>query len=234
MTDTVHGLQLIARHYTSDFALFEVTEKIPRSYNVYLSGWSRLEYLEAKTMKLVQGMINGKPKRRRLQELIHSTLKSKDTKKSLEESVIVGIHHPMADYKKISISSTEHLSLDCWSECFTKSMAEKNLVEASFSSSNFLPFHWKIQPWLNGTTEPGSSGSGLFNAQGQVIGQLHGGNAVCYNSKGYDLFGAFGASWSRGILETVLVQGLKITLILIYMTLQISKEDTYIMKSKWE
>lgn len=38
---TAHGVNLLARNSYSDFALFEVVEKIPESYSVFLSGWSR-------------------------------------------------------------------------------------------------------------------------------------------------------------------------------------------------
>ena len=30
------------------------------------------------------------------------------------------------------------------------------------------------------------------------MGQLHGGSASCYNTKGYDIYGALHASWSAG------------------------------------
>jgi len=36
---TAHGMKLLAQWDKSDFALFEVQERIPPSYNVYLSGW---------------------------------------------------------------------------------------------------------------------------------------------------------------------------------------------------
>lgn len=36
---TAHGLKYIKQDATSDFALFEVIEAIPQSYNVYLAGW---------------------------------------------------------------------------------------------------------------------------------------------------------------------------------------------------
>lgn len=41
---TAQGLNLIAYHEVSDFALLEVLERIPESYNVYLSGWSIQDY----------------------------------------------------------------------------------------------------------------------------------------------------------------------------------------------
>ena len=42
--------------------------------------------------------------------------------------------------------------------------------------------HWRIDAWEDGTTEGGSSGSPLFNDDKQVIGQLHGGVASCFNN----------------------------------------------------
>lgn len=45
-------------------------------------------------------------------------------------------------------------------------------------------------------TEPGSSGSPLFNTKGQVIGHLHGGQSSCDYPVGYDLYGAFSSDWT--------------------------------------
>lgn len=48
-----------------------------------------------------------------------------------------------------------------------------------------------------GTTEPGSSGSGLFNRRHQLIGQLYGGDASCSNPNGSDRYGALDQTWKR-------------------------------------
>lgn len=64
---------------------------------------------------------------------------------------MVGIHHPSADVKKISFANGR-AGETCWTTC---------RGEAD---------HWKINGWTKATTEPGSSGSALFNSQGRVVG----------------------------------------------------------------
>jgi lysyl endopeptidase len=93
-----------------------------------------------------------------------------------EEKISVGIHHPKGDIKKISFS-------------------EFPLTSSNWRSAEHQNTHWKIQKWTNGTTEPGSSGSPLFNARHQIIGQLTGGSASCFNPDGYDLYGKLSKSW---------------------------------------
>ena len=90
----------------------------------------------------------------------------------------VGIHHPSADVKKIS-RSLINATASCWGYCDY--------------SSDFN--HWEIDRWHEGTTEPGSSGSPLFESDRHlIIGQLHGGMAACENPGGYDRYGML--SWS--------------------------------------
>ncbi|GAN11192.1 lysyl endopeptidase [Mucor ambiguus] len=91
----------------------------------------------------------------------------------------VGIHHPSGDYKKLSIYDG-HLIPACWSECPLKG-------------------HWKVERWTRGTTEPGSSGSPLFDANHRVVGQLHGGRSSCRNIRGQDVYGSFNTSWRSGL-----------------------------------
>lgn len=55
--------------------------------------------------------------------------------------------------------------------------------------------HWRVETWeRNTTTEGGSSGSALFDANHRVIGQLHGGYAACGNTTS-DWYGMFSVSW---------------------------------------
>ena len=58
--------------------------------------------------------------------------------------------------------------------------------------------HWRVADWEDGTTEPGSSGSPLFDADHRIVGQLHGGEASCsYNVNDY--YGKFSTSWNNGL-----------------------------------
>jgi len=96
-------------------------------------------------------------------------------------SAVVCIHHPNTDEKAISfenaaIQSTAYLS----------------------STINAGANHWRIVDWDSGTTEPGSSGSGLWNASTRrLIGQLHGGYAACGNDLS-DWYGKLSVSWTGG------------------------------------
>lgn len=76
---------------------------------------------------------------------------------------------------------------------------------------------WYIDSWELGVTEPGSSGSPLFDQNGRIIGQLYGGAAACsgtVNNGTYDYFGRLGVSWGLGIgdyLDPVSCGGTSIT-----------------------
>ncbi len=57
--------------------------------------------------------------------------------------------------------------------------------------------HLIVDDWDLGSTEGGSSGAPLFDQDGFVIGQLHGGLASC-NNDDYDAYGWFHTSWEGG------------------------------------
>lgn len=82
-----------------------------------------------------------------------------------------GIHHPSGDVKKISfnIDDTE---------------------VGQFGGADC----WHVLDWEDGTTEPGSSGSPLYNEDKQIIGQLYGGTANCDNNID-DYYGRLITSW---------------------------------------
>jgi len=89
-----------------------------------------------------------------------------------------GIHHPQGDIKKISFDYD-----------FTQL--------TDYLGNGPGTTHIRIVAWNDGTTEPGSSGSPLFNKQKQVVGQLHGGFASC-TSITSDWYGKFARSWLGG------------------------------------
>lgn len=100
----------------------------------------------------------------------------------------VSIHHPEGDIMKISRDDTgpEKAVLD-----------QKELWLIGGLNDGF----GEGDGWEIGVTEGGSSGGALFNQNGQIIGQLYGGNALCngtVNNDDYDLFGRFAISWNGG------------------------------------
>jgi hypothetical protein len=91
----------------------------------------------------------------------------------------VSIHHPQGDIRKISTYKTP-------------------LVSSNWGG---IPnTHWKVV-WDEtangyGVTEGGSSGSPIYNSNGQLIGQLTGGDASCANLTGPDYYGKIAYSWA--------------------------------------
>lgn len=85
------------------------------------------------------------------------------------------IHHPDGNYKRISFCTLDDIDTNYW-----------------------------IVKYSSGVTEAGSSGAPLFNASGEFIGQLYGGQSSCANPAGTDDFGRFDVaygvigSWLRG------------------------------------
>ena len=96
-------------------------------------------------------------------------------------SSAVGIHHPSGDVKKI---------------CFED--------DSPYQSTAGGAQVWWIDQWELGVTEPGSSGSPLFDSNHRIIGQLYGGAAACAgttNNGQYDFYGRFDVSWNVGLDE---------------------------------
>jgi len=92
-----------------------------------------------------------------------------------ESEELACIHHPDGAYKRISFCSLDDIDQNYW-----------------------------IVKYSSGVTEAGSSGAPLFNAAGEFIGQLFGGQSSCANPTGTDDFGRFDVSygvigsWLRG------------------------------------
>ena len=95
----------------------------------------------------------------------------------------VGIHHPSGDVMKV---------------CRDNDPATKefNAGAQTWEIVGGLQGGWEI-----GVTEPGSSGSPLFDQEGRIIGQLYGGGAACSGTNDndqFDYYGRVGVSWEGG------------------------------------
>jgi lysyl endopeptidase len=88
----------------------------------------------------------------------------------------IGIHHPSGDIMKYA-RENQALTKEAWqsAQC------------------------WRVSDWDEGVTEPGSSGSGLWDLNHRLIGQLYGGGAACSgtNDNGQpDWYGRMDVSWN--------------------------------------
>jgi hypothetical protein len=91
----------------------------------------------------------------------------------IAQEALVGIHHPAADFKRISFGTLEGGRTD--------------------------PEYWEFQ-WDRGLVEPGSSGSPLFNLDHQVVGHLRGrraGDNTCSAPIHWALYGRFDRTFPR-------------------------------------
>ena len=105
------------------------------------------------------------------------------TDSEAQATAATGIHHPSGDVKKI---------------CFE----EDNPYHDNTGGAAV----WWIDAWESGVTEPGSSGSPLFDQDHRIIGQLYGGAAACsgsVNNGQYDFYGRLGVSWDNGASEVL-------------------------------
>jgi lysyl endopeptidase len=90
----------------------------------------------------------------------------------------VGIHHPAGGEKAISVNWNPVTSI------------------TSCIDPGFTQTHWLVDDWEQGITEPGSSGSGLFDtATKKLVGFLSGGSSGCNNLAGSDCYGKFSSAW---------------------------------------
>jgi lysyl endopeptidase len=107
-------------------------------------------------------------------------------------AVVTGIHHPRGDLKKFSQGN---MLGNIRGPQFCN---EANTI----TCSTFLRDSYIAVRWLNGTTEGGSSGSGLFTfdqAGGYYAlrGGLEGGEAACNNPGGIDLYSRMDLLFTR-------------------------------------
>ena len=87
-------------------------------------------------------------------------------------TTVVALHHPSGDLKKFSAGTNTGFS-----------QYASNTISSAGDHIRVL--------WSQGTTEGGSSGSALFNANGEIVGTLHGGDASCSAQGAPDWYGRF-------------------------------------------
>lgn len=89
------------------------------------------------------------------------------------------IHHPNGDEKRISLYGSQAV------EPTRCDIGEGRVVDA-----------WRVV-WSEGTTEPGSSGGGLWDQGNRLVGTLSGGNASCDKQNEWDCFARLDLAWQR-------------------------------------
>ncbi len=101
------------------------------------------------------------------------------------------IHHPSGGVKAISVNDdplTTIPSLELQDET-------GNVVTTVITP-------WRVNNWELGTTEPGSSGGGLWDPDTHLlVGVLSGGSASCSNPGGSDYFARLSVAWDGGTSE---------------------------------
>jgi lysyl endopeptidase len=98
-----------------------------------------------------------------------------------------GVHHPAGDIQKT---------------CRDDGGAIRTVTNFQGNPTTQM---WRINDWDIGVTEGGSSGSGLFNEDGHLIGMLSAGSAACVGTNdngGFDIYGRFGVAWGFGTSST--------------------------------
>lgn len=103
-------------------------------------------------------------------------------RRSVPPASSVSIHHPSNDEKAITFDS-DPMTIG------------ENCIE---NPGRYPDTHWYIGAYEDGTTEPGSSGSGIWDEASQLlVGTLSGGAASCF-FLAYDCWGRLGLHWDSG------------------------------------
>jgi hypothetical protein len=92
------------------------------------------------------------------------------------------MHHPNSDAKRISFPAGT-ITLD----------------DTDHGQDNVPGIHhWRVDHYASGTTEEGSSGSGLLDGLQRLRGVLSGGSALCSEPDGDDYYGRLSDAWEGG------------------------------------
>lgn len=110
-----------------------------------------------------------------------------------------GLHNPQGDLQKISFGSFNKFQI-----CVAAGASSFTCSVADASTGTFLEIDYS-----QGMTEGGSSGSGVFNKDGQVYGQLYGGTISCSNPTGTTSYGRFDIAFNQGNLGQWLMKSTK-------------------------
>lgn len=111
---------------------------------------------------------------------------------------VATIHHPSGDLQKLAVSwSAPALSLFCPGCCTPEG---RRVVPAQRC--------WRHSEWLYdvGSSSHGSSGAPLFDSEGLVVGQMHGGYATCAHPRD-DYFGTLAAAYNNSLRYVRAVAG---------------------------
>lgn len=170
-------LNVVQKRFWGDFALIEIESSIPPHFDFYYSGWT-------------------------------PSLIGLSTPFNFFDAY-TGIHHPRGDIKKISIAD-EILILEnpVATGCYTVTRVIDVLFgwlwRRRFSTSvvcNYIDNPWVVVPvWNIGIVENGSSGSGLYNTNGRVIGMLSGSTTTCI-FPGVTTYGKLRANYSNATVK---------------------------------
>lgn len=107
----------------------------------------------------------------------------------LTQGLCASIHHPGVDEKRITFVSTP----------FTIGNISGGVNvhwRANWIETPALPAIPVPPPYPVSVTEPGSSGSPLYNADRRLVGVLSGGPAACGNGSYWDFYGALFHAWN--------------------------------------
>jgi len=181
----VSHLRLVGHFAWGDFSLLEILTPIPPHFNISYAGWN--------PSKFHNGIEIGLPNH--------------------PFDSYIGIHHPRQDIKKAS--STDYIrwqnktvAVDCYTVTVIIDVLFGWIWGRRFSTQvicNYMEIPYlEVTAWNHGTTEGGSSGSGLFNRNNKVIGQLTGGPLSACNPGIWDPYGKFQSNYFNYTVRTSL------------------------------
>lgn len=178
-------LRLVNDFTWGDFALLEIITPVPPHFNISHAGWNP--------------------------SLFHNGVQVGTMPQNFDP--YIGIHHPKGDIKKLSTIQYIH-----WNEnpiatnCYTITV----IIDVLFgwiwghTISTQVICNWMDNPWLSvfawnqGITQPGSSGSGLFNKNNRQIGILSFGPENFCNLGNMDQYGKFRSNYFKQSIKNTL------------------------------